>query len=300
MQYPYSVVDVFTEQAFSGAQITVFTRADGLSEGQMQTLARETNHSETVFVLPSTGGSAASLRVYSPQGERMAGSHTTVAAAFALAQTGVIQVGNGLSKCQFMQDEQPLPILFNRSEKSLLTQVGFSVAPQIDRYVPEQRELPGILGLSVQDMETVKGQPLFVSCGSPYLVVPLRTLDAVYRARFNAEAWAQSSASSVPVSEVLVYCSETENAEADFHLRLLGADRSTQDDPPVGAAVPAFAAFLAEKLAAGTHTLWIERGRKNTRQSLLKVEFESASSAPLKVRVGGEAVLVATGEMRAP
>ncbi|WP_372781197.1 PhzF family phenazine biosynthesis protein [Litorivivens sp.] len=300
MQYPYSVVDVFTERAFSGAQITVFTQADGLTEGQMQMLARETNHSETVFVMPSAADCAARLRVYSPLGERAAGSHTTVAAAFALAESGGIAVGTGLSKCEFVQGEQRLPILFNRSDKSLLTQVGFTVTPQIDRYVPAQQELLGILGLESQDLETLKARALFVSCGSPYLIVPLRSLDAVYRAAFHAEAWAQSSASSVPVSEILVYCSETENPEADFHLRLLGAGRSPHDDPPVGAAVPAFVAFLGEKLAQGTHTLWVERGTKRTRQSLLKVEFETCASAPLNVRVGGEAVLVAQGQMRAP
>ena len=103
MQYPYSVVDVFTQQPFSGAQITVFTRADGLSDGQMQVLARETNHSETVFVRTPGDRRSPELKVFSPVGECGVGSHTTVAAAFALAQSGAIASAEGLNRCSFVQ-----------------------------------------------------------------------------------------------------------------------------------------------------------------------------------------------------
>ncbi|WP_372779771.1 PhzF family phenazine biosynthesis protein [Litorivivens sp.] len=300
MQYPYSVIDVFTQQPFSGAQITVFTRADGLSDGQMQVLARETNHSETVFVHTPGDRKSPELKVFSPAGECGVGSHTTVAAAFALAKSGAIASTEGLNRCTFVQGSAVIPVLINRSGEGVVTQVGFTVEPQIDRYVPSPDELAAILGLNDQDFETVKASALFVSCDTPYLIVPLRSLDAVYRARFSSEAWAQSSASSIPVNHILLCCPESESVQADFHLRLLAPGHSHYDDPPVGAAVPAFAAFLADKLADGTHTLWLERGMRERRQSLLKVEFDSRRSAPLQVRVGGEAVIVAEGKMSVP
>lgn len=132
--------------------------------------------------------------------------------------------------------------------------------------------------------------------------MPLRSLDAVCRAAFHAEAWAQSSASSVPVNEMLVYSGEAEAAKADFHLRLLGPGRSSQEDPPVGAAIPAFVAYLVnvQKLAGGTHALWVERGRSALRQSLLKVEFDQQAGSPLSVRIGGSAVLAGEGKMHSP
>ena len=70
----------------------------------------------------------------------------------------------------------------------------------------------------------------------------------------------------------------------------------------MGAAVPAFVAFLCEvqKLADGKHTLWVERGMSSQRQSLLKVEFVRKQSSPLSLRVGGDAVLVGQGTMLAP
>ena len=302
MNYQYSVVDVFTEQPFSGAQITVFTEADGLSDTQMQAMARETNHSDTVFVVPASKGNAARLKVFSPQGEREVGSHTTVAAAFALAETGKLSVNGELSRLKFEQGQREFPVLLKQSDSGLMAQLGLAVEPQIDHYVPDSKELQQILGLQASDMEVLKARPLFVSCDTPYLIVPLRSLDAVYRASFHAEAWAQSSASSIPVNEILVYCRETETPKADFHLRLLGPGRSSQDDPPVGAAIPAFAAYLinVQKLAVGTHAMWVERGRSALRQSLLKVEFDQQASSPLSVRIGGAAVLVGAGTMRSP
>lgn len=301
-QYQYSLVDVFTEQPFSGAQITVFTEADGLNDTQMQAMASETNHSDTVFVVPSGRGNTARLKVFSPQGEREVGSHTTVAAAFALAETGKISVNGAVNRLRFEQGQREFPVLMKQSDRGLMTQIGLAVEPQIDPYVPDSKELQQILGLQASDMEVLKTRPLFVSCDTPYLIVPLRSLDAVYRAAFHAEAWAQSSASSVPVNDILVCCRETETTKADFHLRLLGPGRSRQDDPPVGAAIPAFAAYLVnvQKLAGGTHALWIERGRSTKRQSLLKVEFDQPESSSLSVRVGGSAVLVGEGRMRCP
>lgn len=88
VNYQYSVVDVFTERAFNGAQITVFTDADGLSDAQMQTMARETNHSDTVFVVPANKGGSARLKVFSPQGEREVGSHGSA-----------VLVGEGKMRC---------------------------------------------------------------------------------------------------------------------------------------------------------------------------------------------------------
>ena len=301
MEYRYSVVDVFTRQAFNGAQITVFTQAAGLSERQMQQLANETNHSETVFVIPGEDN-IADLRVYSPRAERSAGSHTTVAAAYALAEEGSLQFAGDQCLTAFKHAGGKLDVVLRREDGRVQTRLSQSVAPQIDRYVPDHNELMRILGLGERDIEQISSRPLFVSAESSYLIVPLRSLGAVYKARYHSEAWAQSSASSVPVAEILLYCRETEQARADFHLRLLGPQIAPQDDPPVGAAVSAFAAYLSEvqNLGEGTHALCLERGLASQRQSLLAVEFEKRASAALQLRVGGDAVIVGRGSMQVP
>jgi trans-2,3-dihydro-3-hydroxyanthranilate isomerase len=302
MNYAFHTVDVFTQTAFNGAQITVFPQADGLNEQQMQLMAREINHPETVFVFSGISGSKADLRVFSPSGERPVGSHNIVAAAQTLFHSKALSVGDENSVVHFSQDEKIYDVVLSRFEKRLITQLSMTVTPQIDRYVPDAQELQRVLGLGPNDIETIKSKTLFVSCDTPYLIVPLRSLDAVYRARFSLEAWSRSSASSVPVNEVLVYCRETESLQTDFHLRILGAHIAQDASPPVGAAIPAFVASLCETsgLADGTHALWLERGHQSIRQSILKVEFVKKSTAAMVIRVGGDAVMIAEGSMLAP
>ncbi len=302
MDYTFHTVDVFTPTPFNGAQITVFPKADGLTARQMQIMAREINHPETVFILPGKNNVSAELKVFSPQSERAVGSHSVVAAARALVHSAALPVAEQGSSTQFSQSDKIFDVVLSQVDGRLLTQLSMSVSAQIDRYVPDAKELQAVLGLGPHDIETLKAKTLFVSCDSPYLIVPLRSLDAVYRARFNLEAWARSSAGSAPVNEILVYCRETESLQTDFHLRILGAHIAQDESPPVGAAIPAFVAGLCETrgLADGTHALWLERGHKAQRQSVLKVEFVKKATAAMVVRVGGDAVMVASGTMRAP
>ncbi|MEX1670201.1 PhzF family phenazine biosynthesis protein [Zhongshania guokunii] len=302
MEYAYHTVDVFTPTPFNGAQISVFTQAEGLSDRQMQIMAREINHPETVFILPGRDNISAELKVFSPQSERAVGSHSVVAAARALVHSKALPVVSQDCTVHFAQGSKIFNVVLSQTEGRLLTQLSMSVNSQIDRYVPDTQELQSALGLGPNDIETIKAKTLFVSCDSSYLIVPLRSLDAVYRARFNLEAWSRSSASSAPVNEVLVYCRETESLQTDFHLRILGAHIAQDESPPVGAAIPAFVASLCETrgLADGTHALWLERGRKAERQSILKVEFVKKATAAMVVRVGGDAVLIASGSMHAP
>ncbi|MBW2941544.1 PhzF family phenazine biosynthesis protein [Zhongshania aquimaris] len=302
MDYAYHTVDVFTQAAYSGAQISVFPQAAGLDECQMQLIAKEMNHPETVFIFPGSSDVAAELRVFSPSGERTVGSHSVVAAARTLVHSNALPVGERDCVVHFSQGSKIFDVVLSQKDGRLLTQLSMSVIPQIDRYVPDNNELQQVLGLRPNDIETRKAKTLFVSCDTPYLIVPLRSMDAVYRARFSLEAWSRSSASSVAVNEILVYCSETESLQTDFHLRILGEHIAHDDSPPVGAAIPAFVASLCDTrgLADGTHTFWLERGHKAKRQSVLQVEFVKKATASLKVRIGGDAVLVAQGSIVAP
>jgi len=302
MDYAFHTVDVFTPTPFNGAQITVFPQAEGLNDRQMQMMAREINHPETVFVFPGHDNISAELKVFSPHCERAVGSHSVVAAARALVHSEALPVVSQDCTVHFSQGSKIFNVVLSQTEGRLLTQLSMTVNSQIDRYVPDTKELQSALGLGPDDIETLKAKTLFVSCDSSYLIVPLRSLNAVYRARFNLEAWSRSSASSVPVNEVLVYCRETESLQTDFHLRILGAHIAQDESPPVGAAIPAFVASLCETrgLADGTHALWLERGHKAERQSILKVEFVKKATSAMVVRVGGDAVLIASGNMHAP
>src|SRR6266702_4225028 len=81
----YVVADVFTDTLLTGNQLAVFTDVRGVDDATMQTLAREMNLSETVFVLPSETAHAR-IRIFTPTAELPFAGHPTLGSAFVLAQ----------------------------------------------------------------------------------------------------------------------------------------------------------------------------------------------------------------------
>src|SRR2546430_12583009 len=88
MKYRYYTCDVFTETRFGGNPLAVLPRADGLSDLQMQQIAREFNYSETAFVFPPEAGQTRRVRIFTPAQEVPFAGHPNVGTAFVLASTG--------------------------------------------------------------------------------------------------------------------------------------------------------------------------------------------------------------------
>ena len=87
MALTYYVLDVFTERPFGGNPLAVVVDADNLSSADMQTIAREFNLSETVFVLtPTSAGHTARIRIFTPSRELAFAGHPTLGAAVLLAE----------------------------------------------------------------------------------------------------------------------------------------------------------------------------------------------------------------------
>ncbi len=84
--YPFVQVDVFTDHIFGGNQLAVFLEPDGLSDGEMQAIAREMNFAETTFVFPSSNSDCvARVRIFTPSTELPFAGHPTVGTAWVLA-----------------------------------------------------------------------------------------------------------------------------------------------------------------------------------------------------------------------
>ena len=84
MKYEYFTCDVFTAEKFSGNQLAVFPHAQGLSENNMQDIAREFNFSETSFVFPPQRNGTRKVRIYTPTTEVPFAGHPNIGTAFIL------------------------------------------------------------------------------------------------------------------------------------------------------------------------------------------------------------------------
>ncbi len=304
MEYEFYTADVFTNRVFEGAQIAVFPNAEGLDKARMQQISKEFNLSETVFVFDSGADSnTRRMKVFSVFGEKDFAGHPVIATAFVLAETGNIEL-NG--------DSNPITLQQNAGEiyanisvengKTKLVQFTLKPQPIIDRFVPREKEIAECLSLPVDAIESKKFNTLMVSCGLPYLVIPLVSYKAVRNAIFSYSAWSQTTAPATSAQELLLFSSQSANPAAEFHGRLVGPHIGITEDPPIGSSIPAFTSYLCahSHIRTGTYTFAIDRGTETGRRSLLHIEMDNRGNNHLTVRVGGEAVMVSHGKINVP
>lgn len=304
MQYKYYIADVFTTKLFDGAQIAVFPQAEGLEQQQMQLIAREMNLSETAFVFsPVNGSDAWRVRVFSPHEEVNFAGHPIIATAYTLAETGSVKLNGKYTDIVLEQNIGPIDVTITHDEGvTKLVQFTMKSQPAIDRFVPQEEQIAEILSLQEKDIEKIKYHTLLVSCDQPYLIVPLRSYQLVRDAKFNFNAWSQSSVPSSLAREILLFASQSDISTSNFHARLVGPDIGLNEDPPIGSSMPAFTGYLCahEHIKQGTHSFVIDRGTSQTRKSILTVEMDKNENKENVIRVGGPAVMVSEGTIKLP
>ncbi|OAI14175.1 phenazine biosynthesis protein PhzF [Methylomonas lenta] len=304
MKYQYYIADVFTNQLFNGAQIAVFPQADGLNAKMMGAIAKELNLSETVFIFNETNSeNLYRMRIFSPFKEIDFAGHPIIAAAFVLCESGNIALNGPLTAIIFEQNVGNIEVnISSTNGKAGFVQFSRSISAIIDRFAPTDEELCRVLGLQLSELDHKKYSPRLVSCGFPYLIVPVWNYESVRKARFNYPAWSQSAAPQTAAQEILLFAPKSPNSDADFNARLLGPNIGLQDDPPVGSAMPAFCSYLCsfEHTQKGTHAFAVERGEIASRRSLIQLEMDNKQQENLMVRIGGQAVIFADGVINLP
>ncbi len=304
MNYKYYIADIFTHKPFSGAQVAVFPEAEGLNNQQMLLVARELNLSETVFLFQDNENKASwKMKIFTPLRELDYAGHPIIAAAYILASIGKINRQEPYSSVKFVQNTGALDISVSwKDDKPIFVQYANKVKSTVDYYTPTEAEIAGFLGFDQAQIDQKKYRVRLVSAGYPYLVVPLFYYETVRKARFNYNAWSQSNAPQTGAQEILLFSPKTPNADSEFALRLVGPNIGLRDDPPVGTALSAFAAYLCsfDHLQKGTYAFAVERGEEKTRRSVINLEMDHKGEDVLPLRIGGEAVMMAEGAMEVP
>ena len=300
MNYNYYITDVFTEQPFHGVPVPVFTDASGLSDQQMQQIASELSASSAVFLLPTEKSNTFTIKVFSKQEEMPTGAHSILAASYILANTGVVPLDEHHTlislESSWSNSLQTINtyVSKNTEGQASLVQQNYDTHAAVDYYTPTTEELAAMLSLTPADIGFDNYRPLIVSCGVPYLIVPIMSYSAIREAKFNEAAWSNSSAPSSLAQEILLFANNTDDNPADFHARLLGPAIAHHEDPPIGGAIAAFANHICDHphIQAGTHVFAIQHGANDARKSMFYVEMDNKQSKDLTIRVGGYAVLM--------
>ena len=304
MTLNYYIADVFTNQMFAGAQVAVFPNADDLNDQQMALIANEINLPETVFVSNPNGDKATrKMRIFSPLTEIDFAGHPIVATAFVLGESGDIELKEGVTPLTFIQNVGEIEVNVSATDNTVdSVQFTRKVSSVIDRFTPSDIELAEFLSIKPSEIDNKKYASRLVSCGFPYLIVPVWNYDTVRNAKFNFAAWSHSSAPQSAAQEILLFSAKTPFKDSNFNARLLGPNIGINDDPAVGSAIPAFASYLCsfDFTQEGTHTFAVDRGDADNRRSVIDIEMDHKVGTTLNLRIGGEAVMVAEGKMFIP
>lgn len=298
-RYRFLTADVFTDTAFGGNQLAVFPEARDIPEHRLLDVTREFNYSETTFVYPAAQGGTRRVRIFTPGGEVPFAGHPTVGTAHVLAATGEIPLVGDVTRIILEEGVGPVPVAI-RSCGGVPEFAQLSVAklPEVGPPVPALETMATILGLDPADLLGGDWSPQALSCGLPFLFVPLRDLAAVARARIRPDAW-EAALTGAWTAEIFVFARGGERPGSDFHARMFAPALNVAEDPATGSANAALAGYLAARDGRRDGILaWtVEQGFEMGRPSMLEVEADLAAGSVTAVRVGGATVLVSEGTM---
>ena len=298
MGFSYLQYDVFTGEPLLGNQLAVFTDARGLDTDRMQRIAREMNFSESTFILPAEGaGTDIRMRIFTPYVEMPMAGHPTVGSTFALAETGVIPPGT--TRFVFGLNIGPTPVDLEWNGRALSFAWMTQKAPVFGPPVGDRAAVAGALGLAPDDL--APGLPVQeVSCGVPFLFAPLRDPDAVDRAVSDAAAFRRLDMLASAHPAVFLFAMAPPGSPHTVYSRMFAPEFGIIEDPATGGASGPLGCYLVEhRLVSPDDAQRIVslQGQKMGRASRIHIAITGAPGAITQVKVGGEAILVARGEL---
>jgi len=294
MKYRYFICDVFTDTRFNGNQLAVLPEATGLSDAEMQKLAREFNFSETAFVFPAEQGQTRKVRIFTPTTEVPFAGHPNIGTAFVLAETG--ELGS---------DIVPESIYFE--EKAGLVPINISQKPsgqrQFELKAPEPltacpfkavSTIADALSLNMDQIIEQNHPPSSASVGLPFLIVELLNTSALADIQINTESFNNLLDEGSP-PYILVYTQNTSNA--DLQARMFAPLDGITEDPATGSANCALAALLAQysDLTSGDFCWEVVQGLEMGRPSRLRIRARKEYGSVTGSWVAGTCVMMAEG-----
>jgi trans-2,3-dihydro-3-hydroxyanthranilate isomerase len=288
----FYIVDVFAEEKYAGNQLAVFTDASGLSTEQMQQIAREMNFSETTFILSSQPhNDGYDVRIFTPVKELPFAGHPTLGTAFILQQEILRQPVDGVV---LNLKVGPIPVtpIYRGDEVDLLWMRQNS--PTFGEVVQAEKIAP-VLNLAPDDIDD-RFPIQEVSTGVPFLIVPLKRLEALQRIAVNLDRLF-ALIESLQAKMIFCFCPQTRDRANQFSARMFAHVLGIPEDPATGSANGCFAGYLAQHRYLGDAPVdvRVEQGYEINRPSLLLLKAERVGEA-IDVQVGGRVVLVARGE----
>jgi trans-2,3-dihydro-3-hydroxyanthranilate isomerase len=302
-RFPFVQLDVFSSRPLEGNPLAVFTEARGLSDREMQAIAREMNLSETTFILAGESGSAPPASSGTPafsateveQGVRVRIFTVAEELPFAghptLGTAAVIHRATGATLVPLRLGAGTIPVQFRDDTEGI-----FGEMRQRDPEFGAKHSREAIASLIGVTPDAIAGDlPIqTVSTGLPFTIVPLRDLETIRNLRFE---WSRVAEYLERNQSHFFYfvTRQTQDPAARLHTRMLFYGG---EDPATGSAAGCCAAWaVAHGVIAPEETAQLEQGAECQRPSRIFVRAARSGDRIINVRVGGYVVEIARGEV---
>jgi trans-2,3-dihydro-3-hydroxyanthranilate isomerase len=290
MKLPYLLLDVFTRQPLAGNGLAVIPNAAGLLDDEMQAIAREFNLSETVFICkPQNERNTASVRIFTPYQELPFAGHPTVGAAVVLGLN---------SKASALRIEEKVGLvtaLFERIDRR--TGTARFTLPRLPARIadlPDRLSLAQALGIEPEEIGCGLFRPAVFSAGVTFHLVPVRDAGVLKRIKVNQGLW--DKVFHHDHTSAYVFTLTPEEPDNDIAARMFGMDIG--EDPGTGSAAAALIGLLAEQALDNDQADFVLRqGHEMGRPCRIDLHFRKQDGALTHGAIGGEAVIIAEGEL---
>lgn len=289
-KYSFTQWDVFSSKAFEGNPLAVFHDGRGLSDQQMQAIAREMNLSETTFILPRDPATESErgvrVRIFTPEEELPFAGHPTLGTAFVLrgtSNTQEIALELNVGRVPVRFEQKPGEPTFGE-----MTQKDPEFGTTHDREAV-------VRAAGLRDGDVDPSLPIqTVSTGVGFTIVPLRGLEAIRNLHVDQKT-AGEYLDKTDGKFFYFVTRETVDAAARLHARMVFYNG---EDPATGSAAGCTAAWMtANGIAKPEERVLIEQGIEACRPSKIFVRASLKDDRVVNVRVGGHAIEILRGEI---
>jgi trans-2,3-dihydro-3-hydroxyanthranilate isomerase len=296
--YRFVQVDVFTDRMFGGNQLAVFLDPDGLSDDEMQAIAREMNLAETTFVFkPSQPDAAARVRIFTTASELPFAGHPTVGTTWVLANRGLLP--ENASQLALEERIGLVPVKLEGDPRAPHTVWMSHRDPEFGPTVDNRAGIAQALSLTEADL--LLGKPIRTgSTGVRFLYVPLKDPEAVDRAQADTRAVAHAYHGDY--NGVFIFAPDPTRGSANVYSRMFGnATIGVVEDSATGAASGPLGAYVAEqRLVEDPSEIVSLQGNKMGRPSTIRIRLDVHDGHATNIQVGGGVVPVLEGELTLP
>ena len=284
----FYIVDVFAERKLEGNQLAVFICEKEITDSDMQKIAKEMNYSETTFI---TSVENNTVRIFTPDMELPFAGHPTLGTAYVM-QREIIK--SNIKTILLDLKIGQIPVLFKYKS-------GEAEEIWMEQNVPAFGQFfdPALIANSIflneEDID-IRFPIQEVSTGLPFIIVPLKTLEALKRARVEKYKFLDL-VENTNAKSLLLFCPETRKKGNHLSVRVY-TEVPGFEDPATGSGNGCLASYLVHHQYFGKNSvdIRVEQGYEIGRPSLLLLRAEE-KEGQISVSVGGKAFIIAEGEL---